>query len=309
MGKKLKKQTEKMDGFNIKLVRSYVKHFSKMINKNHIAACAAQAAFFILLSAVPLITLVLAIGTYLPFSQQDVIDVIMRVIPNDLISYVREIIGDLYNGDGKSVISFSAVAILWAASKGILALSDGFNSMYEIKIQNRFIRLRVGAVLNTIFLILIFVIIMSAYVTIGYYYKTYIQNSFEMKWIMKSCVVLLKYIAGCLLFYAFIVILFVMLPGGFGLPIGKEKRKDFDKRVKEQLPGAAFAAIAWMIISKLVGVYIHYFPNFSVTYGSLAGIAIIMLWLYFCMYSIFMGAVINHILSKGYLTQVKKMLK
>ena len=44
-------------------------------------------------------------------------------------------------------------------------------------------------------------------------------------------------------------------------------------------------------------------------YGSLAGIVIAMLWLYFCMYSIFIGAVINYLLSEGYLTQVKKMLK
>ena len=75
------------------------------------------------------------------------------------------------------------------------------------------------------------------------------------------------------------------------------------------MPGAAFASVAWLAISRLVLVYVDIFPNISIMYGSLAGIVIAMLWLYFCMYFLLLGAMVNYFLSKGYLTRVKKMLK
>ena len=114
---------------------------------------------------------------------------------------------------------------------------------------------------------------------------------------------------GWLLFYFFILMLYVVLPGGFGIPMGKEEHINFTKRVKSQMPGAAFASVAWLAISRLVLVYVDIFPNISIMYGSLAGIVIAMLWLYFCMYFLLLGAMVNYFLSKGYLTRVKKMLK
>lgn len=279
------------------------------MSDSYTAACAAQAAFFILLSVVPLVSLALAITTYVPFSQQDVMDLLMQVIPDDLNVYVEEIIGDLYNRAGSTVISISAVAMLWSASKGIAALMDGFNSMYHIRQENNSIKSRMIAIVYTILLLVAFAVIMSAYVTISHYYKSYIKNVFEIGSILSKLFLFIRYVMGWLFFYGFILMLYVILPGGFGLPMGKEEKVNFGKRVKSQMTGAAFCSVAWLVISRVVVLYIDYFPNLSVMYGSLAGIVIAMLWLYFCMYSLFIGAVINYLLSKGYLTQVKKMLQ
>ena len=129
-----------------------------------------------MLSVVPIISLILAVTTYLPFTQQDVLDVLMRVIPDDFTTYVKDIIEDLYSRAGKTVISVSAVAILWSASKGIAALMDGFNSMYQIRQENNFIKSRAIAIVYTILLIVMFAVVMSAYVTVSHYYKLYIHD-------------------------------------------------------------------------------------------------------------------------------------
>lgn len=293
----------------IKLFANFVYKFGEKVSDSYTAACAAQAAFFILLSVVPIISLILAVTTYLPFTQQDVLDVLMRVIPDDFTTYVKDIIEDLYSRAGKTVISVSAVAILWSASKGIAALMDGFNSMYQIRQENNFIKSRAIAIVYTILLIVMFAVVMSAYVTVSHYYKLYIHDAFELESGLKNIFLFIRYVMGWLLFYGFILMMFVILPGGFGLPMGKEEKVNLGKRIKSQMPGAAFSSVAWLVISRVVVLYIEYFPNFSFMYGSLAGIVIAMLWLYFCMYSLFIGAVINYLLSKGYLTQVKKMLQ
>lgn len=293
----------------IKLCATFIFKFGEKIGDSYTAACAAQAAFFILLSVVPVVSLFLAVATYLPFSQQDVLDLLMSVIPDDLTTYVADIISDLYSRAGSTVISLSAIALLWSASKGIAALIDGFNSMYQLRQESNFVKSRLMAIAYTILFIILFAVIMSVYVTVSHYYKSYIHGVFERGSSMSNVLLFIRYIMGWLLFYAFILMLYVILPGGFGLPMGKEEKINFGNRVRSQMPGAAFTSVAWLVITRGVQIYIEYFPNLSVMYGSLAGIVIAMLWLYFCMYSIFIGAVINYLLSKGYLTRVKKMLQ
>ena len=300
-------ESEKLS--KIKLFINFIYKFGVKVSDSYTAACAAQAAFFILLSIVPIISLVLAIATYLPFTQQDVLDVLMSVIPKEFTVYVADIIGDLYSRAGKTVISVSAIAMLWSASKGVVALMDGFNSMYQMRQESNIVKSRLIAIAYTIIFIVLFAVIMSVYVTVSHYYKIYIRDMFEIGSIAGEILLFVRYALGFLLFYAFLLMLYVVLPGGFGVPIGKEETDNLGMRIRSQMPGAAFASVAWLVISRIVVIYIEHFPNFSVMYGSLAGIVVAMLWLYFCMYSIFVGAVINYLLSKGYLTRVKKMLQ
>lgn len=293
----------------IKLCAGFAYKFGVKVSDSYTAACAAQAAFFILLSVVPVVSLFLAVATYLPFSQRDVLDLLMSVIPDEFTTYVADIIADLYRRAGSTVISLSAIALLWSASKGIAALMDGFNSMYHLRQESTYVKSRLMAIAYTILFILLFAVIMSVYMTVSHYYKSYIHGVFEQGSTAGNLLLFIRYIMGWLLFYAFILMLYVILPGGFGLPMGKEEKINFGKRVRSQMPGAAFTSVAWLVITRGVQIYIEHFPNLSVMYGSLAGIVIVMLWLYFCMYSIFIGAVINYLLSKGYLTRVKKMLQ
>ena len=294
----------------LKLIIRFINKFGEKISDNYTAACAAQAAFFILLSVVPIISLILAVTTYLPFTQQDVLHLMMQIIPDDLIGYVQDIIADLYARAGKTVISVSAITMLWSASKGIAALMDGFNTMYQLRRDNsNWVVSRCIAIVYTVLFILLFVIAMCGYVMVSHYYQEYIKGVFEIESATRTILLLIRYVMGWLLFYGFLLMLYVILPGGFGLPIGKEEKVNLGERVRQQMPGAAFAAVAWLVISRIVVIYIDYFPSLSLMYGSLAGIVIAMLWLYFCMYSIFIGAVINYLLSEGYLTRVKKMLK
>lgn len=292
-----------------KLLFNYIYRFGNMLSDSYTAACAAQAAFFLLLSVVPMVSLFLAVATYLPFSQQDIMDLIMDFVPGSFSNPIDRLLTEWYDASGGTVISVSAIALLWSASKGIYALMDGFNSMYQIREKYPPLMSRLVSVVYTLLLIVIFAAIMSFYVFVSHYYKIYVHSAFETGTFVGKFFLMARYALGWILFYAFILMMYVVLPGGFGFPKGDEEKIQFRKRVKSQMSGAAFCSVAWLVISQILVLYIRYFPNFSVMYGSLAGIVIAMLWLYFCMYSLFIGAVINYLLSKGYLTEVKKMLK
>ena len=70
-------------------------------------------------------------------------------------------------------------------------------------------------------------------------------------------------------------------------------RKDW---LRKQIPGALFSAIGWQVVSWIFSMYLDIFEGFSDMYGSLTTIVLIMLWLYFCMYCILLGAEVNIVL-------------
>ena len=74
--------------------------------------------------------------------------------------------------------------------------------------------------------------------------------------------------------------------------------------ISKELPGAMISAAGWMIFSYLYSFYIDNMTNFSNTYGSLTAIVFLMLWLYFCIYILFIGYEINNVLASKTLKSV-----
>lgn len=66
---------------------------------------------------------------------------------------------------------------------------------------------------------------------------------------------------------------------------------------RSQIPGAIFSSIALIAISFVFSKYLDIFKGFSITYGSLTALMLIMMWSYACFYVIFLGAEINKFLS------------
>ena len=58
-------------------------------------------------------------------------------------------------------------------------------------------------------------------------------------------------------------------------------------------PGSAFAMVAWLAMSFVLRLYVLYFGNYNATYGSIGGVILLMLWLYWTSLALLVGAEIN----------------
>lgn len=65
---------------------------------------------------------------------------------------------------------------------------------------------------------------------------------------------------------------------------------------REAAPGALFSLTFWLLISLVFSFYVDHLGNYSVLYGSLGAIIVLMLWLYLTSIVILLGALVNHIL-------------
>ena len=64
---------------------------------------------------------------------------------------------------------------------------------------------------------------------------------------------------------------------------------------RSQLPGALVVSTIWIFVSYLISIYYGQNANFLTTYGSLTGIVLAMIWLYFCVFFMLAGAELNRI--------------
>lgn len=65
-----------------------------------------------------------------------------------------------------------------------------------------------------------------------------------------------------------------------------------------QLPGAITATIGWLGFSYLYSFYVDHISNYSSIYGAMTTIALLMVWLYACMYILFFGGWLNEMVRR-----------
>ena len=91
-------------------------------------------------------------------------------------------------------------------------------------------------------------------------------------------------------FSAFFILLLLILLFYVVLPYKKQP-------ILRQIPGAVFSTAGWGVFSAAFSVYFRYWGTFTVTYGSLTAVILMMFWLYFCIGILFAGAEINSMIE------------
>ena len=121
-----------------------VRGFMKRLNSDHVGAFAAQAAYFILLSFIPFLLLLLTMIQYTPVTQNMVTNVLLTILPEngDFRTFLLSIIQEVY-GKSTAVVPVSALFALWSAGKGVMALTNGVNAIYHVEETRNYVIMRI----------------------------------------------------------------------------------------------------------------------------------------------------------------------
>ena len=248
---------------------------SEDVTKAHVGAYAAQSAYFIIL-------LLLTLVQYTPVTKADVMTAVMQVFPSSVDSLMISIVNQVYN-QSMGIIPVTIIVALWSAGKGVLAMTSGLNCIYECPETRSYIFLRIRSTIYTVLFIIVILLLLVVSV-FGNSLNIFISTHAEFLEPLADWMIDKRALITPVVLMGFSLLIYKFLPN----------RKD---RFVKQLPGAVFAAIGWMVISWVFSVYVDVFQGFSSMYGSLTTIVLIMLWLYFCMYSILLGGEFNKLLG------------
>lgn len=261
-----------------------LRHFMNKCKDDKISAYAAQTAFFIMLSAIPFLMVFSSLLKYTPLTENVVLEIIQRLTPEYIAPFLISIVEEVY-GRSVGLISVTAVAAIWSASKGIHYMSDGFNSVNDLVETRNWFVLRFWAIVYTV--VFLVAIVASLIVLV---FGNSLADMAKLHYpLLANAAELFAHLKGIIMFIVltlFFDVIFKTLPN----------RK---LTLRSQLPGAAICSVAWYLFSLGVSIYVDYFNGFSM-YGSLTTIALIMLWLYFCMYIMMLSAEINVVFGERF---------
>ncbi len=260
-----------------------IRKFMYKMNRDRIKAYSAGAAFFIIMSFFPFLMLLLALVQYTPLTQEQIVMTLEEITPLGLTEELKQIVEGVYS-QASALLPWTAIVAVWSAGKGVLGLSDGLNAVFQIKETRNYFMIRIRAAFYTIGMILALILGFGILV-LGYRLQEFLRSSIPLFAKYSDLMLLLQLGLAMMLLFLLFEIFYVFLPN---------RRKSFHS----QVPGALFSAISWAVFSYGFSVYLNYAGNMSVIYGSLTTLVVVMLWLYFCMYLLFLGAEINSYLEK-----------
>lgn len=283
----------------MKLIRKLVKMvsgFLEAMRDDHVGAYAAQTAYFIMLSFFPFIILLVTLIRYTSITPADVYEATRAVFPRSMDSFILGIINEVYSKTAVTV-SVSAIVAAWSAGKGFLALMRGMNTIYNVEERRNYIILRLRSALYTVVFVVVIILSLVIFV-FGTSIHEAVLEHFPFVAVVTGLIVRLRGIVGICILTAVFMVMYRFVPN---------RRA----RLFSQAPGALFSAVCWYVFSAGFSIYVGYSPGLSNMYGSLTTIVLVMLWLYFCMYIILLGAEINSYFEDQFrrVTYYRQMLR
>lgn len=279
----------------IKPTIKIVNMFFRKIRDDHVSAFSAQAAFFIIISFFPFIMFLLSIVPFFSIEESTVLRLVTQVFPKAFNSLIVLVITEIYQKTNSgTLISITAITALWSSGKGFLAIMKGLNSVYEIQETRKSILLRI---ISTVYTLVLAIMIVGTMVLFVFGNKLYlwIETRFPLLQNLALLIISLRTIVGLIMLLIFFLIIYIVVPN----------RKT---RMSKELPGALVCAAGWMGFSYAFSYYIDHYSNYASMYGSLTTIVLFMLWMYFCMYILFIGAEINILFQNKAMTErIKKL--
>lgn len=252
--------------------------FMERMRKDHVSAYAAQAAYFLIMSFIPFVLFLTAIVQYTPLTYREVRQAIMSVVPENLQGFVLNIVAEVFSKSA-AVLPLSALVALWSSGKGMQALINGLNTIYHVKETRNWL---VNRIYSMFYMFLFVLALIASLLLLVMGNRIHVLISGYVPFLGN----MIGRILGAKTFLVFVMLFLVFLVLYRYLPNRRAS-------LKSQVPGAFLTAVAWSVFSYLFSLYFTFFPDFSIMYGSLSTLILVMVWLYFCMNLLLYGAEIN----------------
>lgn len=262
-------------------IKKFAKEMFYRVMYDEISLLSANLSYYFILSLFPMLIVALALTPYFKIDQQFLLEKIQSYAPGDLGDYLFDMISEVLNNKNNTIITVGIVFTLWSASSGIYGIIIAFNNAFRVRDGRIWIVTKlISVILTALFLVGMFValalIVFGKQLTYILFHKFNLDEGYYNLWSV------LNYSLPLLFIFLIFVFLYTMGP-------------NLKLKAISIIPGALFATISWIIVSKLFGYYIDHFSSYIKTYGTIGAFMAFVLWLYITGYILIIGAEINAI--------------
>jgi len=253
----------------------------RAVGRNHVGLIAAGVAFYALLALFPAITALMALAglALAPSDVTDGIGSLATFIPEQAVSFILEqalaVTGSPDTSLGLALILGLGLA-LYSASKAMGGLMEGLNVVYDEKEKRGFVKLTLVKLGLTLLLII------GVVVGLGGALAVPVVLSFgNLPDGLQTAMGLARWVILALLTLAGLTAIYRWGPS----------RQD--AKWKWLSSGTIAACALWLIGSLAFSYYVGNFGNYNRTFGSMAGVIVLLIWFWLSAYAVLLGAELN----------------
>jgi membrane protein len=254
--------------------------------RDEILGRAAQLAYYLVLALFPALLFLTALIGLLPVHEimPELFQRLSDVMPADALSILERYLNQVVQGSGTGILSLGVLGALWATSSGLTSIMDALNAVYNVKDSRPFWKARLIGIVMTIGLAG-FIIVSTVLVLYGEHIGKWIADFVGLGWLFVMSWVVLQWPV------VFILMLFAIGTVYYFAPCVEQDWRWLT-------PGSMFAVISWLLVSLGFKLYVENFGNYNAAYGSIAGVIVLMLWVYLSGVVLLVGGEINAEIAK-----------
>lgn len=260
--------------------RQIVKRAWAESKQDQVPLMSAGVAFFAFLSLFPaLIAAVLVYGLVTtPAQVREQVDSIAGVVPSSARKLILEQLTALTSAPGKGLgigLAVSVLGALWSASGGVGNLISAVNIAYDEDETRGFVRRKALALALTIGAIVFFGVALGALALVPA-----VLAATDPPTVVRVLAQVGRWAALLLAVVVALAVLYRYAP-------------DRDEpQLRWASVGAALATVVWVVVSIGFSLYAS-FGSYGKSYGSLAGVVVLLMWLWLTTYAVLLGAEVN----------------
>ena len=245
---------------------------------------ASDLAYNFLLAAFPmLLFLVSLFGLFASQSkhlQDSLFFYLSHVLPPAAFTLIQHTLDEIIRKSSGGKLIFGLLFSMWAGSGGMSSLISALNIAYGVRDSRSWLKGRLRAIALTIG---ISALIVAALMIV--LYGGTIAEYVGAKLDLADITVLFWKVAEWVVALGFVVLSFALI-------------YYYGPDLKEQhwywiTPGSLVGVVLWLAVSFVFRVYLHFFNNYSKSYGSLGAVIILMFWFYVTGFAFLIGGEIN----------------
>lgn len=246
-----------------------------------IPQAAAELSYFLLFSMFPLLMFVNSILARLDISIEGITPV-LEMLPRTLRQLITTYLNQLSGTPSFSPMLIGIGLTLYFLSRAVRSMMRTVNDIYHVEVSRGMVKdvlISLGITAG----FLVSVVCSFVLVVAGRALIRLLPRLFPIP----QAALDVTHDAG---FWVMIVFIFIFLM------LFNRIVPNLNLKFREVWPGALFSLVAWILVSWVFSFYVDNMASYSVLYGSLAAIIVLMLWLYIVSIILLMGPQLNHTL-------------
>lgn len=240
---------------------------------------AAEMAYFVLLSLLPILLVVANVIPLFPMDTAEILGVVQTAVPADIYSVLEPTLESYLESASGGAISIGLLAAIWSASKVITTLRSVLDEVYGSVQTKNFIIARILSLLVMMGILMVIGLAVFIFV-FGEQILHFIQNTFafEIPFIQEFLV--LRWVVLIAILFAVFLIVYRYVP-------------NHSLTIRYAYPGAIFASLGWVILTQGFSIYINFAGGDDIANATFGAFIALMLFLYLSGMVILLGALVN----------------